>query len=112
VSNKIVTTDYVKGHYLKDFDLAVLFLGITVLRYNICNNKLRIGGNMKGKLFTSIMVFLVALLFQSVCLADKFDDSLCQWVPRDINAKVTAINVKAMEITLRRGYWSQLFLQY
>lgn len=55
---------------------------------------------MKGKLLTSIMVFLLALLFQSACLADEFEDGLCQWVPRDINAKVTAINVKAMEITL------------
>jgi len=56
---------------------------------------------MKGKIFSSIMVFLVALFFQSACLADEFEDGLCQWVPRDINAKVTAINVKAMEITLK-----------
>ncbi len=57
---------------------------------------------MKGKIFSSIMVFLVALFFQSACLAaDEFEAGLCQWVPRDINAKVTAINVKAMEITLK-----------
>jgi hypothetical protein len=56
---------------------------------------------MKGKLFSSIMVFLIALFFQSACLADEFEDGLCKWVPRDINAKVTAINVKAMEITLK-----------
>jgi hypothetical protein len=56
---------------------------------------------MKGKLFSSILVFLIALFFQSACMADEFEDSLCQWVPRDINAKVTNINVKAMEITLK-----------
>jgi hypothetical protein len=57
---------------------------------------------MKGKIFSSIMVFLIALFFQSSCLsANEFEDGLCQWVPRDINSKVTAINVKAMEITLK-----------
>jgi hypothetical protein len=57
---------------------------------------------MKGKIFSSIMVFLIALFFQSAySYADEFDDGLCQWVPRDINSKITAINVKAMEITLK-----------
>jgi len=57
---------------------------------------------MKGKISSSIMVFLIALFFQSACLAaDEFQDNLCQWVPRDINANVSAINVKDMEITLK-----------
>jgi hypothetical protein len=56
---------------------------------------------MKGKLFSSILVVLIALFFQSACLADEFEEGNCQWVPRDINAKVTAVNVKAMEITLK-----------
>jgi hypothetical protein len=63
---------------------------------------------MKGKLFSSIMVFLIALFFQSACLADEFEDSLCQWVPRDINANVSAINVKAMEITLKTSSGSSI----
>jgi hypothetical protein len=56
---------------------------------------------MKGKLLSSILVFIIALFFQSACLADEFEEGTCQWVPRDINAEVTSINLKAMEITLK-----------
>lgn len=56
---------------------------------------------MKNKLFLSILVFSVALFLQSVCFAEEFEEGGCQWVPRDINATVTAINLKAMEVTLK-----------
>jgi hypothetical protein len=58
---------------------------------------------MKGKIVGSFMVLFAIICFQSACLAAaEFEDSLdCNWLPRDVNAEVTAINVKAMEITLK-----------